>query len=81
MTLGSQLLSCVMCEILFDLLYTFLQNIADRFELHFCRKSSIYIFCLEYALHTVMICLISYGGIPAPIAPYAASVEEDVTIG
>ena len=36
---------------------------------------------LEYALHTVMICLISYGGIPAPIAPYAASVEEDVTIG
>ena len=32
MTLGSQLLSCVMCEILFDLLYTFLQNIADRFE-------------------------------------------------
>ena len=36
---------------------------------------------LEYALHTVMICLISYGGIPAPIAPYAASVEDDVTIG
>ena len=25
-----------------------------------------------------MICLISYGGIPAPIAPYAASVDEDV---
>ena len=24
---------------------------------------------LEYALHTVTICLISYGGIPAPIAP------------
>ena len=32
MTLGLQLLSCVMCEILFDLLYTFLQNIADWFE-------------------------------------------------
>ena len=25
--------------------------------------------------------LISYGGIPAPIAPYAANVEEEVTIG
>ena len=35
----------------------------------------------EYALHTVMICLISYGGTPAPIAPYAASVEDEVTIG
>ena len=35
----------------------------------------------EYALQTVIICLISYGGIPAPIAPYAANVDEDVTIG
>ena len=29
----------------------------------------------------VTIFLISYGGIPAPIAPYAAKVEEEVTIG
>ena len=36
---------------------------------------------LEYAFTTVMMSLISYGGIPAPIAPYAASVDEDVTIG
>ena len=36
---------------------------------------------LEYALHTVMIFLISYGGTPAPTAPYPASVEEEVTIG
>ena len=36
---------------------------------------------LEYAFTTVVISLISYGGIPAPIAPYAASVEEEVTIG
>ena len=33
---------------------------------------------LEYALHTVTICLISYGGRPAPTAPYPARVEEDV---
>ena len=36
---------------------------------------------LEYAFTTVVMFLISYGGIPAPIAPYAANVEEDVTIG
>ena len=36
---------------------------------------------LEYALHTVTIFLISYGGIPAPIAPYPANVEDEVTIG
>src|SRR5699024_9513703 len=36
---------------------------------------------LEYAFTTVTIFLISYGGIPAPIAPYPAKVDEDVTIG
>ena len=30
-------------------------------------------------MHTVTICLISYGGRPAPTAPYPARVEEDVT--
>jgi len=36
---------------------------------------------LEYAFTTVTTFLISYGGIPAPIAPYPANVEDDVTIG
>ena len=35
----------------------------------------------EYAFTTVTTSLISLAGIPAPIAPYAASVDDEVTIG
>ena len=35
----------------------------------------------EYALTTVTTSCIELAGIPAPIAPKAASVDDDVTIG